>query len=361
MSRGPGVVVGPSDNGAMDWSGRACPAWLQRELDTGNLSPGDRMVDAFDLVLIADCAEQKDSMGEIRNKLQSTLSRQSISLGRAGLKATPSSGMGLEMQVAKLQVGDFAWAWRRRRTGTIARGTPINSGALEEVLLLDCIVERKSDHDMVGSIEGGGKRYEKQKRRMRLSGLSRLIYLLEGDLEGYVKPTTGEDKSKTIRTTEADTLAQGFVVKRVQNTQETAAFLLSLSLQLLGAQGSETIRDFCANPSRPKVSFEQWSTAMIPSNFEPPTVNLQFAKGLCMVPRVGPEAARVIAGRFGTPKRFFDALRRCSTLTEQLDLVKNLKLSDGGKKTSGRSVGPSAAANVVSLFDGKAAACVAAR
>lgn len=28
------------------------------------------MVDAFDLVLIADCAEQKESMGEIRAKLQ---------------------------------------------------------------------------------------------------------------------------------------------------------------------------------------------------------------------------------------------------------------------------------------------------
>lgn len=43
---------------------------------------------------------------------------------------------------------------------------------------------------------------------MRLNGLSRLIYLLEGDLAGYRKATTGQDKSKTIRSCEASTLAE---------------------------------------------------------------------------------------------------------------------------------------------------------
>lgn len=48
---------------------------------------------------------------------------------------------------------------------------------------------------------------------MRLSGLSRLIYLLEGDLAGYRKATTGANMSKTIRGSEAKTLAEvGFVV-----------------------------------------------------------------------------------------------------------------------------------------------------
>lgn len=53
--------------------------------------------------------------------------------------------------------------------------------------------------------------------------------------------------------------------------------------QLMGAQGTETIRDFCANPCRPKVSLKEFSTAMNPGNLEPRTVNLQFAECLCLV------------------------------------------------------------------------------
>jgi len=52
------------------------------------------------------------------------------------------------------------------------------------------------------------KRYTAQKRRMRLSGLSRTIYLFEGDLENCRKATTGADKSKTARTAEVDTFAE---------------------------------------------------------------------------------------------------------------------------------------------------------
>lgn len=57
-------------------------------------------------------------------------------------------------------------------------------------------------------LQGVEQRYISQKRRLGLTGLTRLIYLLEGDLETYHKYTTGEAKTKTIRTVEADTLAQ---------------------------------------------------------------------------------------------------------------------------------------------------------
>lgn len=53
-----------------------------------------------------------------------------------------------------------------------------------------------------------GTRYAGQKRRLRLSGLKRLTYLLEGDPTIHQKATTGEDKSGMNRTVEVKTQAQ---------------------------------------------------------------------------------------------------------------------------------------------------------
>ena len=50
-------------------------------------------------------------------------------------------------------------------------------------------------------------RYAKQKRRLSLCGMKRLIYLLEGDLDGH-KSHRGEDESKRIRSAAANTQAQ---------------------------------------------------------------------------------------------------------------------------------------------------------
>ncbi|CAM9160402.1 unnamed protein product, partial [Ectocarpus fasciculatus] len=347
-----GAAAGPSENGALSWRGRACPAWLQRELDAGALSGKDRMVDAFDLVLIVDPGEQREKVrAPIRDKLERFLSQ--LSPRRAGLAAASSTGaVGLEMQVARLQTGDFAWAWRRRRSGV--RGTDLQTGPSEEVLLLDCLVERKKEDDIVNSVEGLAGRYRAQKRRMSLCGLSRLIYLLEGKLEGHVAYKSSVDKTKTMRTMETDTLAEGFAIKRVGNVEETAAFLLSLSLQLMASQGAETIEAYCSNPSRPKVSFGEWSTAMKPKRLEPRTVMMEFARCLLMVNGVSAEGARVIAREFPTPMRFIEALRQCSSPEEQKSLVQAcLKLADGGKKGSCRTVNEPTARKLVALFADK--------
>eukprot|EP00752_Nemacystus_decipiens_P016278 g14557.t1 len=302
---GGGGGGGSSLSGAMDWRGRGCPGWLQRELDMGTVRETDRMVDVFDLVLIVDCSEKHEQVrAPIHARLQRFLSMQSLS--RAGLATVPAGGVGLEMQVAKLQVGDFAWAWRRKRSG--ARSTVTDAGEQKELLLLDCVVERKKENDFVDSVEGA--RYKAQKRRMRLSGMTRLIYLLEGDLDGCRKATTGKDMGPTIRTSETKTAAEGFVLKRVGSVQKTADFLLSLSLQLMGNQGAETVREFVDNAARPKVSLQEWNAAMNPSNFEPPTVNMLFAK--------------------------------C--------LSQDLNLSDGGKQASVKRIGEKMAGKLVSLF-----------
>ena len=70
------------------------------------------------------------------------------------------------------------------------------------MVLLDELMPRCSYH-----VYQSKNRYVAQKRRMRLSGLSRTIYLFEGDLENYRKATTGADKTKTARTAEVATFA----------------------------------------------------------------------------------------------------------------------------------------------------------
>lgn len=53
--------------------------------------------------------------------------------------------------------------------------------------------------------------------------------------------------------------------------------------KLLASQGVETVKSFCDNPARPKVSLQGWNAAMHPYEFEPGTVNLTFAKCLVQV------------------------------------------------------------------------------
>lgn len=50
-----------------------------------------------------------------------------------------------------VQVGDFAWVWRRRRSGLC--GGDISAGEPQEVLVVDCVAERKEAGDMVQSVE----------------------------------------------------------------------------------------------------------------------------------------------------------------------------------------------------------------
>ncbi|CAM9395689.1 unnamed protein product [Laminaria digitata] len=213
------------------------------------------------------------------------------------------------------------------------------------------MVERKSADDIVGSVEGKRGRYVSQKRKMALSGLTKLTYLLEGKLKEHKKSTTGVDMSSMIRTVEVDTQAQGFAMKRTMDHKSTARFLLSMSTQLMVCQGLESVSDFGVNPCRLKVSFAEFYQATKPNALEPTTVNLNFGKCLTTVFGVSAECALAITRAFRSPQDYANALRQCGTAKEKLDLVQNLKLSDGGKRNSVQRIGPSVAGKLVSLFD----------
>eukprot|EP00904_Undaria_pinnatifida_P001509 jgi/Undpi1/11359/HiC_scaffold_30.g13656.m1 len=267
---------------------------------------------------------------------------------RAEFAGLPMPNMGLEVQVTKLMVGDYAWAWRRRENGVCTEGAEARLRG-EKMFVVDGIVERKSPDDVVGSVEDLTGRYNRQKRKMSLSGLTKLVYLLEGNHEGHKKRTTGADTSSMNRTVEVTTQAQGFAVNRTKDKQGTADFLLSMSFQLMNCQGLELVADFCNNPRRLKVSLKEFALAI--NTLDTPTVNLLFGKLLTTVNGVSAAGALAISRAFGSPLDLANAMRQCGTAKEKLDLVQNLRLSDGGKKNSTQRLGPSVAGKLVSLFD----------
>lgn len=76
--------------------------------------------------------------------------------------------------------------------------SPRRAGTICFVLVCFCFV----------NTQGKRGRYVSQKRKMALCGLTKLIYLLEGELIGFKKPTTGVDMTGMFRTVEATTQAQ---------------------------------------------------------------------------------------------------------------------------------------------------------
>ncbi|CAN0080043.1 unnamed protein product, partial [Hapterophycus canaliculatus] len=74
---------------------------------------------------------------------------------------------GVRCETRQLPLGDMLWIARRTDDPT-------------SEVLLGYIVERKTASDLASSIIDG--RYDEQKRRLKLSGLRRRIYLVEGNL-----------------------------------------------------------------------------------------------------------------------------------------------------------------------------------
>ncbi|CAM9864348.1 unnamed protein product, partial [Phaeothamnion confervicola] len=88
-----------------------------------------------------------------------------------------------------------------------------------EERLAGFVVERKTAKDLAASIMDG--RYSEQKRRLQLSGIGRVVYLVEGRLchQSILSPAA-------LRSALASTeVACGFAVQRTANMTESVAFL----------------------------------------------------------------------------------------------------------------------------------------
>ncbi|XBI31568.1 hypothetical protein VPH35_055123 [Triticum aestivum] len=103
------------------------------------------------------------------------------------------SQISIPIEIKHLPVGDALWIARHKE--------------LDTEYFLDFIVERKNVDDFLGSIKDN--RYKDQKLRLKKCGLTKLIYLVEGD----VNTVDGSESVKTV--------LEGFDVQRTTGYADT--------------------------------------------------------------------------------------------------------------------------------------------
>lgn len=131
-----------------------------------------------------------------------------------------------------LDLGDMLFIARNRETG--------------EEAVLDIIIERKTDADLVHSITDG--RFKEQKHRLKKCGVRNVIYLIEGTGDGPAVRNFGEEKYYAA--VAQITFTDNFFVKRCMSMEDTFQFLHDAFVQVQGrfACGLNVLID-CGEPS----------------------------------------------------------------------------------------------------------------
>ncbi|CAO2181761.1 unnamed protein product [Urochloa humidicola] len=183
------------------------------------------------------------------------------------------SQIHVPVEVRKLPVGDGIWIARHRKDCT--------------EYVLDFIIERKEVSDLDGSI--ADNRYRDQKLRLKGCGLSKLIYLVEGD-----QSTAPESVKTACFTTE---ILDGFDVQRtsgVADTQKRYGHLTRSIIKYYDANFSTF-----AEPSHVCPTYDEFKRKCC--ELEKKTVNQIFALQLMQVPEVTEEASLAVTKLYPTP------------------------------------------------------------
>ena len=263
---------------------------------------------SFDVAIVLDSREQY-------NRHTSAGRTESIQAHANRLRAR-----GIRTFVKTLPAGDAAWiaipkgivTADETRQMTLAQALSRHGGLAEDdVPLLDAVLERKSIHDLVGSIQDG--RYERQKHYLTRCGLRRPMYLVEGDATWGVSAT--ESKRVQYAAVETD-LGDGIAVVRTENVNDTLRFLEVITNTLASEYDSLHIAN-----TRQEDAGEADAEAHLalvdkahPPNFGDFVAYVQkqqklhqsslgnaWLRMLCQIPGVGGDIAEAIAEEFPTP------------------------------------------------------------
>ncbi|CAM9795792.1 unnamed protein product [Chrysoparadoxa australica] len=191
--------------------------------------------------------------------------------------------MNVPCQVRALPLGDMAWV-------ACAPGQP--------EVMLPYIIERKTSEDLAASICDG--RYSEQKRRLRMSPFTRVIYLVEGKGKTVHNGVTPEMLTSAMVTTQIE---HGFAVERLANMTNSASYLARLHgnirAQLKGACSGAggispvmTYSDYCQSCRRGTT----------------PSVSLAFGMGLRQVQGMSAARAAAVVKAYPSPQVFMRAL-----------------------------------------------------
>lgn len=150
---------------------------------------------SFEIVLLVDVREIRSR--EDRNYLTERLGQ-----------------LGITAEVRNLELGDFIWIARQR-----------NGGDLDE-LVLDILIERKREDDLIASISDG--RFLEQKHRIARSQLSQTFYLVERTGTAAAHEFLGGAEERLLAATLQCQLIDGLMYRQTSSLDESITFLAAL-------------------------------------------------------------------------------------------------------------------------------------
>ena len=263
---------------------------------------------------------------------------------------TIATKSGVPCMIQTLAVGDYCMV-------------AVNTTGTNEILVLDCVIERKTWSDLASSIMD--KRYMEQKHRIKKCPCRNKIYLVEG---GHLSDSTVHNMSNSIRGNAVavrTALAQTFLVDdmrilRTDGFTDTASKLGMLH-NAVCARFEQVLKQTNRNgltPIGPVTASCNTSTAS--SDRVPLTLqefNARFrktkmgataqeflARALLQIPRCGRDICEHLALEYGTIRNLREAL--LSGQEQQIvDMLRN-------KRVPGRvnPIGPQVAKNIYNLF-----------
>ncbi|CAL1274857.1 unnamed protein product [Larinioides sclopetarius] len=260
------------------------------DFDTFYLFPGH-----FSIILCVDNCETVSGHGRSKKLFISELQKCKV-----------------EYEVRKLHVGDFLW---------IARD---NSDSEKEIVL-DFIVERKRLDDLAHSIKDG--RFREQKFRMKNSCLKNPIYLVENCSGAKYLGLPESTLEQAMINTQ---ICDGFLVKRTQGVKESVTYLNMMTKMLRRKYQNLTLISGSKEAVQKKtissnifMSFKEFNCSSVKNKNL--TVKEMFAKHLLQFFGLSVDRAAAIVDVFKTPSEFIDALEKCSSENEKVQLISSIK------------------------------------
>lgn len=253
-------------------------------------------------------------------------------------QALSSAGVPIEQKA--LELGDFLWIAKRKqefRTG--------GHDDLEEVVL-DLIIERKTEDDLLHSIVDG--RFTEQKFRLNSSGITNRIYLLE-KYEGADFSGIGENKYRAavVHTQVLDNL----FLRYTQNLEESIKFIVAMHKDLIEKHLTRSIR-FALQTDTDNIRRAQFLASLqrksqenrcrylmtytcysqINSKSANQTLRDLFLRQLMTIKHMSADKAALIADQYQTPVSLYEMYARLPDDVTRINVFKEWNVPGQTKK-----------------------------
>ena len=144
------------------------------------------------------------------------------------------SSYGIRCSQRALPIGDFLWIAKKKSRGS------------DDEVVLDSLIERKTDSDLCSSILDG--RFKEQKHRLSGCGVKRVIYLLEDHGASAKVHAIGEEKLFAAIT--QTQVVDKFFLRITHSMEETVAFIYKLHLDICNRFQNKELRIIASKGSK---------------------------------------------------------------------------------------------------------------